>query len=96
MNEDGADTRRKDQTVDRHLQRQGRLDAGTPGTLDRIGSLLGESSHFESCFEYARVREFKFVDADFCAQGEDPVEHDDDGQVFNLLKTIKLKGTDET
>ena len=33
-----------------------------PKLLDRIGSLIGESSHFESCFEDAREREFEFVD----------------------------------
>ena len=49
-----------------------------PELLDRIGSLLGESSRFESCFEDARESEFEFVDADFCAQGEVPMELDDE------------------
>ena len=50
-----------------------------PEILGRIGSLLGESSHFESCFEDARECVFEFVDADFCAQGEVPMELDVDG-----------------
>ena len=50
-----------------------------PELLDGIGSLLGESSCFESCFEDVRESEFEFVDADFCAQGEVPMELDDDG-----------------
>ena len=35
---EGVDDKRKDQTVDRHLLRPGRLDAGTPGTprQDRV------------------------------------------------------------
>ena len=49
-----------------------------PALLDRIGSLLGESSRFESCFEDARESEFEFVDGDFCAQGEVPMELDDE------------------
>ena len=50
-----------------------------PELLDRIGSLIGESSHFESCFEDVSESENAFVDADFCAQGEVPMELDDDG-----------------
>ena len=50
-----------------------------PELLDRIGSLIGESSHFESCFEDARDGELEFVVADFCAQGEVPMELDVDG-----------------
>ena len=50
-----------------------------PELLDRIGSLINESSHFESRFEDARESEFEFVDDDFCARGEVPMELDADG-----------------
>ena len=50
-----------------------------PELLDRIGSLLSESTRFKSRFEDARDGELEFVDADFCAQGEVPMELDDDG-----------------
>ena len=50
-----------------------------PELLDRIGSLINESSNFESRFEDACESEFEFVDADFCARGEVPMELDADG-----------------
>ena len=50
-----------------------------PELLDEIGSLINESSHFESRFEDARESEFEFVDDDFCARGEVPMELDADG-----------------
>ena len=58
--------------------------------LDRIGSLLGESSTFNSCFGDARESELEFVDADFCAQGVVPIELDD-YQLFNTMKSMQWK-----
>ena len=62
-----------------------------PELLDRIGSLLSESSRFESSFEGARENEFEFVDADFCARGEVPMELDDDGWFVQLIVIYKIE-----
>ena len=77
--DEGVDNERKDQTVDRHFNAQDVLTLELPELLDTIGSLISESSHFESRFEDARENEFEFVDADFCARGEVPMELDADG-----------------
>ena len=57
---------------------RGVLTLELPELLDMIRSLLGESSHIDWYFEDAHEGEFEFVDADFCAQGEVPMEFDDD------------------
>ena len=45
-----------------------------PDLLDRIGSLINETYHFESQFEDLPEGALEFVDYEFCEQGEVPME----------------------